>query len=31
MNSMKTKSELGLKTEDIDTEEIPKNSLFEAT
>ena len=31
MNSLKTKSELGLKTEAIDEEEIPKNSLFEAT
>ena len=30
-NSLKTKSELGLKTEDIDDEEIPKSSLFEAT
>ena len=29
MSSIKTKSELGIKTEDIDREEIPKNSLFD--
>ena len=30
-NSMKTKSEVGLKLEDIDAEEIGKNSLYETT
>ena len=29
-NSLLTKSELGIKTEEIDNEEIPKNSLFES-
>ena len=30
-NSMKTKTEVGLKLEEIDAEEIGKNSLFETT
>ena len=29
-NSLLTKSELGIKTEEIDNEEIPKNSLFDS-
>jgi hypothetical protein len=30
-SSLKTKSEIGLKKDEIDVEEISKNSLFETT